>query len=128
MITHVILTTFLAFGFYYFMISVITSLVYYRTLVELPETYKALRDNRFVLQENFMGTMYFVHKDETREWCDRNTPQIIVFEGWGVALISNDRHSTKYLHSGILAYMNPVMAYWRIKFDRLFKHRGYDKV
>lgn len=128
MVTDIITNLLEAIVFYYLIMSVITTVMYYKTLVELPRTYKALRDNRFVLQEKFLDTMYFVHKDETREWCDKNTPQIIVFEGWGVALISSDRHSTKYLHSGILAYMNPVMAYWRIRFDRLFKHRGYDKV
>ena len=128
MVTYIISALLEAIVFYYIIISVITSLIYYKTLVELPKTYKALRDNRFILQENFLGTMYFVHKHETREWCDKNTPQIIVFENWGVALISSNRHSTKYLHSGLLAYINPVTAYWRIKFNRLFKHRGYDKV
>jgi hypothetical protein len=127
-IMDVIITILAAIVFYYVAVSVVTSIVYFKTIQLLGPTYKALRDNRFVLQENFMGTLYFVHKNEKNWWSHRGVNQIIIFDDGAIRLLDDNGYSREYLHAGFLAYQNPFMAYWRIRFDRLLKNRGYDKV
>lgn len=128
-IMDIIIATLAAIVFYYVVMSVVTSIVFFDMIQLLGPTYRALRDNRFVLQENFMGTLYFVHKDEKNQWSHRGIDLIIIFDDGAIRLLNYDKYSAhEFLHTGFLAYVNPFTTYWRIRFDRLLKNRGYDKV
>lgn len=128
-IINIIGSVIAAIVLYYLVVSVVTSIVFFDMMRLLGPTYRALRDNRFVLQENFMGTLYFVHKDEKKGWSYRGVDLIIIFDDGAIRLLNYDKYSThEYLHTGFLAHVNPFTTYWRIRFDRLIKNRGYDKV
>lgn len=127
-IMDVVIAIVAAIVFYYVVLSVVTSIVFFDMMRLLGPTYRALRDNRFVLQENFMGTLYFVHKNEN-QWNHRGIDLIIIFDDGAIRLLNYNKYSKhEFLHTGFLAYVNPFTTYWRIRFDRLIKNRGYDKV
>lgn len=89
-------------------------------LRSLPKTYAAIRDGRYVFQENFQGTMYFMKKDSPFRWWEKwgRPDTIIIFKEGSVKLLGYD----VYLHSWFLSFFHPYMLYWKIRFSRLIKH------
>jgi len=89
-------------------------------LTSLPKTYTAIRDGRYVFQENFQGTMYFMKKDSPFRWWEKwgRPDTIIIFKEGSVKLLGYD----VYLHSWFLSFFHPYILYWKIRFSRLIKH------
>ena len=101
--------------------ALVITVAFWDMFKSLPKTYAALRDGQYTLQENFNGTRYFMKKETHLRWWQRwgGTDTIIIFDDNAVKLLGNDL----YLHGYPLVIFHPYYTYWRIRYDRLIKHK-----